>query len=28
GQMPFGKPTSEPGEKQFNFTEEHLKVFK
>lgn len=28
GQMPFGKPTSEPDEKQFNFSDEHLKVFK
>lgn len=28
GQMPFGKPTSTPGEKQFNFQQEHLRVFK
>lgn len=27
-QMPFGSPTAEPGEKQFNFTQEHLKIFK
>ncbi|MEL7650077.1 MAG: nitroreductase family protein [Sedimentibacter sp.] len=27
-QMPFGSPTAEPGEKQFNFIQEHLKIFK
>lgn len=27
-QMPFGKPTAVPDEKQFNFTDEHLKIFK
>lgn len=28
GQMPFGKPTEQPDEKQFNYSDEHLKVFK
>ncbi|GKU26214.1 nitroreductase family protein [Clostridium folliculivorans] len=28
GQMPFGKPTAEPGEKQFQPLEERVKVFK
>lgn len=28
GQMPFGKPTSEPGEKEFQPLEERIKVFK
>lgn len=28
GQMPFGKPTAEPGEKQFSPLEERIKVFK
>ena len=28
GQMPFGKPTVQPDEKQFNYSDEHLKVFK
>ena len=28
GQMPFGKPTSEPGEKEFDSIEKRLKVFK
>ncbi|MGD9570109.1 MAG: nitroreductase family protein [Sedimentibacter sp.] len=28
GQMPFGKPTSQPDEKQFNYLNEHFKVFK
>lgn len=28
GQMPFGKPTAEPGEKQFSPLEECIKVFK
>lgn len=28
GQMPFGKPTTQPGEKQFNYSDEHFKVFK
>lgn len=28
GQMPFGKPTAGAGEKQFNFTDEHVKVVK
>lgn len=28
GQMPFGKPTAEPGEKQFQPLEERIKVFK
>lgn len=27
-QMPFGKPTSEPGEKQFKPLEERIKIFK
>jgi predicted oxidoreductase (fatty acid repression mutant protein) len=27
GQMPFGKPTAEPGEKQFNPLEDRVKVF-
>ena len=27
-QMPFGKPTAAPGEKQFNSIEERMKVFK
>lgn len=27
-QMPFGKPTAAPGEKQFNFSEEHFKIVK
>ncbi|WIV12381.1 nitroreductase family protein [Proteiniborus sp. MB09-C3] len=26
-QMPFGKPTSQPGEKQFNTLEERIKIF-
>ncbi|MGD9569109.1 MAG: nitroreductase family protein [Sedimentibacter sp.] len=28
GQMPFGKPTADSGDKEFNFTDEDLKVFK
>ncbi len=28
GQMPFGKPTAEPSEKEFNPLEERIKVFK
>lgn len=28
GQMPFGKPTAEPGEKQFQPLEERVKMFK
>lgn len=28
GQMPFGKPTSEPGEKEFESIEKRLKTFK
>lgn len=28
GQMPFGKPTAEPGEKQFLPLEERIKIFK
>lgn len=28
GQMPFGKPTAQPDEKQFNYTDEHFKVYK
>lgn len=28
GQMPFGKPTAEPGEKEFKPLEERIKVFK
>lgn len=28
GQMPFGNPVVEPNEKQFNFKEEHVKLFK
>lgn len=28
GQMPFGKPTAEPGEKQFQPLEDRIKVFK
>ena len=28
GQMPFGKPTAQPDEKQFKYSEEHFKVFK
>jgi len=28
GQMPFGKPTADPGEKQFQPLEERIKVFK
>lgn len=28
GQMPFGKPTAKPGEKQFQPLEERIKVFK
>lgn len=28
GQMPFGKPTEQPGEKQFNILDEHVKIFK
>lgn len=28
GQMPFGKPTAEPGEKQFQPLEQRIKVFK
>ena len=28
GQMPFGKPTAEPSEKQFQPLEERIKVFK
>ena len=27
-QMPFGKPTAQPDEKQFNFSREHMKIFK
>lgn len=27
-QMPFGKPTMQPGEKQFNISEEHIRVYK
>ncbi len=27
-QMPFGKPTMQPGEKQFNMLDEHIKVYK
>ncbi len=27
-QMPFGKPTSEPGEKEFNSLEDRIKVYK
>lgn len=27
-QMPFGKPTAQPDEKQFNMLDEHIKVFK
>jgi len=27
-QMPFGKPTAEPGEKQYNFSNEQIKIFK
>jgi uncharacterized protein len=27
-QMPFGKPVARPDEKQFNFKDEHVKVFK
>lgn len=28
GQMPFGKPTMQPDEKQFNYLKEHFKIFK
>lgn len=28
GQMPFGKPTAQPDEKQFKYSKEHFKVFK
>jgi predicted oxidoreductase (fatty acid repression mutant protein) len=28
GQMPFGKPTAEPGEKQFQPLDERIKIFK
>lgn len=28
GQMPFGKPTAEPGEKEFQPLEERIKIFK
>ena len=28
GQMPFGKPTAKPDEKQFSPLEERIKVFK
>lgn len=27
-QMPFGKPTAQPDEKQYNFSKEHIKIFK
>ena len=27
-QMPFGKPTTEPGEKEYNSLEERIKIFK
>lgn len=27
-QMPFGKPTMQPGEKQFNISDEHIRVYK
>jgi len=27
-QMPFGKPTTEPDDKQYNFSKEQIKIFK